>query len=182
MLWPPSALLESERFRLEPLAVRHAGEMVDALAPLELYRFTGGEPPSLEDLRVRFGRQSRGHSDDGQAGWLNWIIRSIDSNTAIGFIQATLTGERAALVADVAWLVTPTGQGRGTAAESAAAVVSWLPTVGVKTIRAFIHPGHVASERVAEQLGLVRTSTVADGEALWESSAPATALDTEPVR
>jgi RimJ/RimL family protein N-acetyltransferase len=165
----------NERFR--PVDV---GEMVDALAPLELYRFTGGEPPSLGGLRARFCRQSRGHSDDGQSGWLNWIIRSIDSNNAIGFIQATLIGERAAPVTDVAWLVTPTRQGRGAATESAAAVVSWLPPFGVHIIRAFIHPDNVASERVAGRLGLVRTSTVADGEALWESSAHNAALTQNP--
>jgi RimJ/RimL family protein N-acetyltransferase len=182
MLWPCPVLLGTERFRLEPLTVGHAGEMVEALASSELYRFTGGEPPSPGALHARFERQSRGRSADGRAVWLNWVIRSLDSNTAIGFVQATLAGDRAAPVADVAWLVTPAEQGRGTATESAAAVVAWLPTVGVQTVRAFIHPEHAASEHVAQRLGLVRTSTLVQGEVLWEASALVTDLNGEPVR
>lgn len=170
MLWPRADALESDRLSLEPLAARHASEMVAALAPRSLYRFTGGEPPTLNELRARYERQSRGDSEDGSAVWLNWIIRPVGGGPAIGFVQATLAREEDDIVADIAWLVTVSEQGRGVAAEAASAVVAWLPSIGTRNIKAFIHPDNTASARVAQRIGLVPTNTLVDGEVLWEAA------------
>jgi len=62
MSWPQADPLDSDRLALEPLAVDHAAEMLTALAPPELYRFAGGEPPTLDELGARYRRQSRGQS------------------------------------------------------------------------------------------------------------------------
>ncbi len=51
MPWPYAVRLRSDRLVLDPLSIEHADVMVNVLAPRELYRFTGGEPPSAEDLR-----------------------------------------------------------------------------------------------------------------------------------
>ncbi|ROS54179.1 GNAT family N-acetyltransferase [Frigoribacterium sp. PhB24] len=169
MSWPRAEALRTDRLSLEPLAVEHASEMVVALAPQDLYRFTDGEPPTLEELEARYRRQSRGQSEDGRAGWLNWIIRCAGRGRAVGFVQATLTREGADLVADVAWLVTASEQGRGLAVEAATAVVTWLTSMGVGRPQAYVHPDHAASALVAERLGLVPTSTVVDDETLWEA-------------
>jgi len=167
--WPRADALRTDRLSLEPLAVEHAGEMVVALALQNLYQFTGGEPPTLEELDKRYRRQLRGQSEDGRAAWLNWIIRSAGGGPAVGFVQATLTREGADLVADIAWLVTPSEQGRGLAGEAASAVVSWLTSMGVGRLQAYVHPDHTASARTADRLGLVPTSTLIDGEILWEA-------------
>lgn len=169
MSWPRADALRTGRLSLEPLAVEHASEMVVALAPQDLYRFTGGEPPTLEELDKRYRRQSRGQSEDGRAGWLNWIIRSAGGGPAVGFVQATLAREGADLVADIAWLVTPSEQGRGLAGEAASAVVSWVISMGVGRLQAYIHPDHTALARTADRLGLVPTSTLIDDEILWEA-------------
>ncbi|KQN46056.1 GNAT family N-acetyltransferase [Frigoribacterium sp. Leaf44] len=182
MSWPRAEALRTDRLSLEPLAVEHASEMVVALAPQDLYRFTGGEPPTLEELEARYRRQSTGQSEDGRAGWLNWIIRSAGGGPAVGFVQATLTRERADLVADLAWLVTASEQGRGLAVEAATAVVTWLTSMGVGRLRAYVHPDHAASARVAERLGLVPTSTVVDDETLWEAVIAPMAQRHEGVR
>lgn len=157
---------------MQPLAVEHASEMVAALAPRDLYRFTGGEPPTVEELEVRYRRQVGGRSDDGRAGWLNWIIRPAGGGPAIGFVQATLTREGAELVADLAWLITSSEQGRGFAGQAADAVTTWLTSRGVDRLQAYVHPDHTASARVAQRLGLTRTSTLVDGEVLWETVTP----------
>jgi RimJ/RimL family protein N-acetyltransferase len=170
MSWPRAVALRTDRLSLEPLAVEHASEMVAALAPRDLYRFTGGEPPTLEELEERYHRQSRGRSEDGRAGWSNWVIRSARGGPAVGFVQATLTREDAGLVADLAWLVTTSEQGRGFAGEAASAVVTWLTSMGVGCLRAFVHPDHTASARTARRLGLVPTTTLVDGEILWEAA------------
>jgi RimJ/RimL family protein N-acetyltransferase len=169
MSWLRAVALRADRVSLEPLAVEHASEMVATLAPQDLYRFTGGEPPTLEELEARYRRQIGGQSDDGRAGWLNWIIRPAGGGPAIGFVQATLAHEGDELVADLAWLITPSKQGRGLAGQAADAVTTWLTSRGVDRLQACIHPDHTASARVAQRLGLTRTSTLIDGEVLWEA-------------
>jgi len=175
MSWPKADPLQSDRLALEPLAVDHASEMLTALAPPELYRFTGGEPPTLDELGARYRRQSQGQSEDGSAGWLNWIVRPACGGPAIGFVQATLERKEDGLVADLAWLVTPEEQGRGIAVEAAATVVTWLRSIDVRHIRAFIHPDHTASMHVARRTGLAPTSALVDGELLWEAFLPTAA-------
>ena len=177
MSWPRAEALRTERLSLEPLTERHASEMVTTLAPTELYRFTGGEPPTLEQLEARYRRQARGQSKDGHAGWMNWILRPVVGGPPVGFIQATLTRDAAGLVADLAWLVTPSEQGRGLAGEGTSAVATWLTSIGVGRLQASVRPGHVASERVAQRLGLTPTSTVVEGETLW---CTVTTLQTDP--
>ena len=169
MSWPRADALRTDRLSLEPLAVRHAREMVTALAPRDLYRFTGGEPPTSDELEARYRRQTRGQSQDGRAGWLNWIIRPAGGGPAIGFVQATLARRGVELVADLAWLVTVSEQGRGLAGEATSAVAAWLPSIGVRRLQAYVHPDHAVSARVAERLGLAPTSTLVDGEMLWEA-------------
>ncbi|MDF2441897.1 MAG: hypothetical protein JWR01_100, partial [Subtercola sp.] len=141
---PSARRLESERLVLEPLRVGHAQAMVDVLADAALYRFTGGEPPSIQQLTARYERQLAGPSPDGREQWLNWIVCRRDG-TALGFVQATVSGELP-LTAEVAWVVATGQQGRGLATEAAGAMLGWLrETVGVTVFVAFIHPDHGAS-------------------------------------
>ena len=168
MTTSPAPVLVTARFALEPLVVAHAREMVGVLADPTLYRFTGGEPPSPAALEVRFARQAAGRSPDGSARWLVWVLRDRGSGRAAGFVQATVTGEAPARVAEVAWLVGTAAQGSGAAAECAAAMVAWLREDGVGIVRANIHADHAASEAVARRLGLVPTDERVDGEVRWE--------------
>lgn len=174
MDWPRAAPLTTSRLLLEPLTEDHAREMVVVLAPPDLYVYTGGEPPTEEKLRRRYAVQSVGQSPAGDAGWLNWIVRRADTREAVGYVQATLTTRDAeagqVVAADVAWLITPTYQGNGYAAEAARTMIDWLHRQGVGVIHAAIHPEHRASERVARRLGLEPTGAVADGESVWQGA------------
>lgn len=168
MSWPRAVPLESDRLVLEPLTIEHADVMVDVLAPGELYRFTGGEPPSVEELRARYARQVRGQSDDGTAGWLNWIIRFDREGPPIGFVQATLHRTPDVMTADLAWLVTPSAQGHGFATKAAQQAAAWLRSIHVEELNALVHPEHEASAHVARRIGMQPTTTSHDGEVLWQ--------------
>ena len=159
--------LETERLVLEPLEPGHAAEMVAVLADPQLYRHTGGEPPSDNDLRRRYELQARGRSADGTALWFNWIVRDRSTGAAAGFVQATVVV--ASRTADVAWVVGTAFQGRGYAREAAMAMVDRLREDGVEHVTAHIHPDNVPSQRVAGALGLVPTTTVVDEEVRWEA-------------
>ena len=155
--------LSSERLELEPLRVEHAHEMVAVLAATALYEFMGGDPPTEAELVARYVRQTR------RPGWLNWVLRLRATGEAIGTVQATQKDER---TAEVAWVVSPSFQGAGYATEAAAAAIDWLETEGIEVFAAYIHPDHIASNKVAERLGFVPTESIRDGETGWKRESP----------
>jgi len=160
--------LETERLRLVPLTTAHADEMAPLLDDPALHTYVGGAPVSLEELRERYARQARGRSPDRRERWLNWIVRERTSGAAVGYVQATIDEEQRA--AQVAWVIGSGYQGRGYAAEAAAAMVARLADDGIRAIVAHIHPDHAASAGVARAIGLSPTSVVVDGEVRWERS------------
>lgn len=169
MDWPKVETVTSVRLRLEPLTEEHALEMVEVLADVSLYEYTGGEAPSLEQLQRRYAAQSVEHSEDGLQGWFNWIVKPKDSDTPIGFVQATVEQSGPELVANIAWVISPVHQGQGIASEATHAMNSWLRSKGVKSFVAYVHPAHFASIGVARNQGLHPTFMMEEGEVRWES-------------
>ena len=163
--------ISSARIRLVPLTVADAEEMVGVLSEPALYAFTGGGPPSLDELRARYVRQAAGRSADGREEWRNWILRREPGLDAVGYVQATITA--AGQCAEIAWVIGREWQGQGYATEAARALVAWLDARGVRVIQAHIHPGHAASAAVARRAGLAPTGLMEDGEQLWLRGAPA---------
>jgi len=158
----PTAGLETGRLLLEPLRRSDAAEMVGVLDSADLYRYTGGAPPTLPELERRYAIQTVGSTNRDEV-WHNWIVRR-RSGGAIGFVQASVAGD----VGDVAWLIGIEAQGAGYAREAAAAMIGWLVSCGVGEFRAHIHPDHVVSRRVAEGLGFVSSGLRDDdGEDIW---------------
>jgi RimJ/RimL family protein N-acetyltransferase len=155
----------SARLRLVPLTVADAAEMVDVLSGEALYTYTGGAPPGLAELRARYARQVAGRSPDGREEWRNWILRREPGGEAVGYVQATITGQGRR--AEIAWVVGQRWQGRGYATDAARALVGWLDARGVQIIQAHIHPGHAASAAVARRAGLRPSGVVTGGEQLW---------------
>jgi len=105
---------------LEPLQVEHAEEMAPLLNDARLHIYIGGEPVSLERLRERYRRHVVGHSADGAQLWFNWVLRSKRTKNAVGYVQATVSTEDSAVVAEIAWVVASEYQGRGYARQASA--------------------------------------------------------------
>jgi len=166
--------LVTARLVLTPLTAADAETMVVVLADPALYTFTGGGPPALDELRVRYRRQVAGRSADGAERWFNWVARRRDDDQAVGYLQATLSQGRsgAATIAELAWVIGTDWQARGYATEGASAAAAWLQARGVGELRAHIHPGHPASEAVARRLGLSVTGVEVDGERRWSRRLP----------
>lgn len=158
---PATEPIATERLTLTPLHPSDASEMVSVLSDPDLYFFTGGEPPALEELEERYRFQTAGSPRDGEI-WHNWIIRL--HGAAIGFVQATVIDGSA----DLAWVLGTAWQGLGYATEASLAMRDWLSAGGVTRFTAHIHPDHVASQGVAARLGLDATDRVDDdGETVW---------------
>jgi RimJ/RimL family protein N-acetyltransferase len=122
---------------------------------------------SAAALAARFARLAVRRSPDGDHLWGNWVLRIRATGAVAGMVQATLpAGGPQAGPAEVAWVVIRTTQGRGYAKEAARSLVALLQEAGW-TVIAHIHPGHVASQRVARAAGLSPTTDVHDGEVRW---------------
>jgi RimJ/RimL family protein N-acetyltransferase len=169
------AVLETRRLRLTAIRVADAEELAGVLGDARLHEFIGGRPLGVPELRARYRRwvAGSGHPDEV---WLNWVVRrraadeSAGPGEAVGTVQATVTAAAGGtLAAEVAWVIGLHWQGRGFAAEAAAALVAWLTGAGagVAEVTACIHPRHRASERVAERVGFVLTAGTVDGERVW---------------
>jgi RimJ/RimL family protein N-acetyltransferase len=158
--------LASERLALTPLAPDDAEDMAEVLGHVSLYEFTGGEPVDAVQLRARYERMTAG-SGRADETWLNWVVRRRSDDRPVGTVQATVVERRDARAAWVAWVIGVPWQGQGFATEAARLVAAWLGEQGVTEVLASVHPGHLASERVAERAGLAPTEQVVDGERVW---------------
>lgn len=158
-----------DEIKLRPLTVEDAEAMARALAAPSLYEFTGGEPPTVEELRRRYAVQTRGHSSDGSERWINEVIVLLPDEQPIGYVQATIPEN--GRTAEIAWVVGEPWQGRGIAKRAASLLVERLRVDHPTTIIAHIHPDHVASQRIAQHLGLAPSGVMVDGEERWEGSA-----------
>jgi RimJ/RimL family protein N-acetyltransferase len=159
--------LRTARLTLEPLRIAHAEEMAPLLADPELYAFTGGTPPTLDELRVRYAGQVSGRSPDGLERWLNWIVRRRQDGQAVGFVQAAIAEDPPPVTAVLAWVLGTAFQGHGYAREATQALAAWLESVGVGRLVAYINDAHEASMGVARALGMAPTDARVDGEVVW---------------
>lgn len=157
------------RLSMEPVTAAHAAELAPVLDDPGLHEFIGGEPRSAAELRARYERLTTRASADGTEIWAHWVIRVSATGAAIGTVEATLPAAGPATgPAEVAWVLGRIGQGQGYAAEAAASLVERLRAAGW-TVIAHVHPGHLASQRVAGRAGLAPTGQVVDGEIRWTS-------------
>jgi RimJ/RimL family protein N-acetyltransferase len=164
----------TDRLELEPLTRGHAAELFAGLNDPHLHGFIAGSPLPLPALLDRYGRLESRRSPDGAQLWCNWVLRERASGTAVGTLQATLPAAGpAAGPAEVAWVLTRAAQGHGYAREAATSLVGRLKDTGWAVV-AHIHPGHLASQRVAHAAGLRPTGHITDGEVLWQLPPAAT--------
>ena len=156
--------LLSKRLRLVPVLKSHAEAMFTVLADEKLYEFTGGTPPqSIDAIENWFSALESRKSENGDELWLTWLLFAKQSNTTIGYVQATVKDSST----DIAWLVGSLWQGLGYASEASSALSSWLIASHLNMITAHVHPDHISSQKVAKAAGLYNSGRVHDGEEVW---------------
>ena len=157
--------IRTERLDLLPLRVEHAAEMAVVLGDPALHTFIGGTPETPEGLLARYERLVAGPSDP-TVSWLNWVVSLRAEERLTGTVQATITPDPLGSVAEVAWVIGTSWQGRGIATEAAQGLVAWLDS-RADVVIAHVHPDHAASAAVAAACGLTPTDQVVDGEIRW---------------
>jgi RimJ/RimL family protein N-acetyltransferase len=163
------AAITTSRLTLVPLLAEDADAVAQVLDDERLYEFIGGRPSSFAALRDRYAAMASGSPDPDEI-WLNWIVRRRADDAVIGTVQATIGARSVRDTADVAWVIGVGYQNQGYASEAAGALVEWLRERGADTVVAHIHPGHLASGRVASRAGLRATGEYdEDGEQIWRT-------------
>jgi RimJ/RimL family protein N-acetyltransferase len=162
--------ISTARLDLVPLSAGDADDLFPVLNDPALGRFTGQTPPAdVETVRAGFAGWEARRSPDGAELWLNWVVRRRDDGRAIGYVQATVGDEDAA----IAWTIGTALQRQGFATEAGRALIVWLRDIlGVPSIVGSIHPDNVASQTVAQRIGLRPTARHHEGEVIWEFVPP----------
>jgi RimJ/RimL family protein N-acetyltransferase len=144
--------LETPRLVLEPQVAAHAEEMFVVLSDPAIYEFENAPPVSVEALRERYRALEGRRSPDGRQLWLNWTVRLKDGDLAIGYVQATVLPDAAALVAyefNSAWW------GQGLAHEAGAAAMREIGQhLGVARFGAVFKTANERSRRLLARLGM----------------------------
>jgi len=166
---PVTALIQTARLSLEPLADGHVAELSRLLSDPRLQKFI--DPANEDDLRQALARRLGG-SPDAEVSWCNWALRLRGGDSLVGTLQATVSWRGDWPTAEVAWVVGSRWQGQGLAREGPRAVLDWLSDQGVRTVIAHIHPDHAASQVVARAAGMMPTEELVAGEFAWRADLP----------
>jgi RimJ/RimL family protein N-acetyltransferase len=157
--------MRTDRLGLVPITREHAIEMFQVLSDPVLYEYVSGSPPvDVASLTRQYEVWEGRRSPDRSELWLNWAIRLNPRQQLVGHLQAGVLPDHAYL----AWILGVPWQQHGYATEAASAVIDMLLRLGLREIRASIHPNHAASIRVAERLGMRRTDEPFNGERIWK--------------
>ena len=144
--------LETPRLVLEPQVAAHADELFIVLSDPAIYEFENAPPASVAALRERYRALEARRSSDGGQLWLNWTVRLTEGGMAIGYVQATVLPDAAALVAyefNSAWW------GRGLAHEAVSASMQELKRgQGVQRLGAVFKSRNERSRRLLVRLGM----------------------------
>lgn len=112
-------------------------------------------------------------------GFGHWTVRDAATGRYLGDV-GLMESRRATRpvfegTPEAAWAFVPAAQGRGYAAEAAAAMLGWADAQGIGRTVAMIAPANEPSIRLAERLGYARAGEVAYRDAalrLFERDAP----------
>lgn len=153
-------VLRSPRLVLEPQREAHAHAMHEVLRDPAIYAFEGAPPASLDALRERFRRLESRASGDGAEQWLNWVVRLADG-PCIGYVQATVAGDRAA----IAYVFASAHWGQGYAREAVLAMIAELAQAyGVRELTAVLKTANARSRRLLESIAFEPSDGEADAD------------------
>jgi [ribosomal protein S5]-alanine N-acetyltransferase len=153
-------MIATARLALEPARPEHAEAMFAGLSNLMAYEFIPDEPPAcVAVLAARYAGWATGKSPDGRELWLNWMIRRQEATDYMGYVQATILPEEAAVL--IAYHVFPAFWGGGYGREAVSAMLAACRRdYRLREARAYIDTRNTRSLRLVAALGFRRMAVI----------------------
>jgi [ribosomal protein S5]-alanine N-acetyltransferase len=139
--------LESKRLVYERIAQTHATEMERVLCDPRVYvHVDDGTAPTFDELAESFLLREIGPSGNRSGEtWVDYVVRTKDSQVAIGRVEATVIEHRA----EVAYLLGLSYWGKGYGSESLIWLQHFLQkNYGVREFWATVTPGNESSKNL----------------------------------
>ncbi len=151
--------LSTRRLLIEPLRTGDAPELYAVLRDPRIYAFLPEDPPpSVDVLRSRFERWTRGPERPAREVWINWTVRTRAEGKAVGTLQATIFPTEARAL--IAYVLSPDLWGQGYAQEGVRALVDWLfSRQGIRHVEALVDRRNDRSLRLLHRLGFEHVGT-----------------------
>ena len=151
------SILRSERLTLRPYTLDDVDFVFDMYSRWEVQRFLGRTPRVLQDREEAIERVGAWASLDHPVHGV-WLILDTATDERLGTallkeLPASGTGEPSGDT-EVGWHLHPDAWGRGIASEAATAVLEHAARQGITPVLAVVYPENVASQRVAERIGM----------------------------
>ena len=141
-------VISTERLTIEPLALRHAQQLFDALNDELVGRFLDGpDVTTVEALEQKIIRVTSEAPPERNEVWRNFAV--LLDGRVIGRLEATLHRN----VAEVAYVFGPAWWGHGYATEATAWLLRYIREAGMSEAWATIAPANTASDRLLARLG-----------------------------
>ncbi|TCO49878.1 GNAT family N-acetyltransferase [Actinocrispum wychmicini] len=146
----PQPTIRTERLVIRPLRGEDRQDAIDVFPAEQMVHYLSGDKADgwvgrMMDRRIAF---------DGPDGMGHWVFVEDDVMVGIGHLRPS--HQLPGAVAEIGWYLGVEHQGRGLAAEAAAALRDHgLHTLKVPAVWALVHERNVPSARLAERLGFL---------------------------
>jgi RimJ/RimL family protein N-acetyltransferase len=153
-------MIRTARLVLAPVKPADAAAMFAGLSDRRGYGFIPEEPPeSIDWLAGRYARLAKGASPDRRELWLNWTISTPEHAEFMGYVQASVMLDEAAVL--IAYHLFPAFWGQGFAREAVAGMLAdCRARHGLREARAYIDTRNLRSLRLVEALGFARVAVI----------------------
>ncbi len=149
-------ILQTQRLTLEPLTIAHAEKLHLGLNDAALYHFIPNDPLTLDALTARYQRIALGSTNNTGELWRNWAVR-LTNGEYIGTMETSVFPSDFSYLA---YFMFVAHHRHGYAREACAAVLAHeRETYAIKRAVAEMDVRNIASWKLVESLGFVRTAT-----------------------
>lgn len=152
------SILRSERLTLRPYTLDDVDFVFDMYARWDVQQFLGRTPRVLES-RDEAAERIRVWAALDHPVYGVWLILDTATGERLGTallkeLPASGTDGSPSGDTEVGWHLHPDAWGRGIASEAATAVLAHAARHGISPVLAVVYPENVASQRVAERIGM----------------------------
>jgi [ribosomal protein S5]-alanine N-acetyltransferase len=155
--------LDSDRLRLIPLVADHAQLLFTAMQDPAIYTWISSTPPtSVVELEEWWSELAARLLTNHDVLYLNWAVQRKDDGVWIGKMDVDIDDDNIAI--NTGYIFFPPFWGQGYASEAARLLAKHLAQAGIIEQRAFVTFGNIASTKVLERAGFVRTRIIKDND------------------